>query len=112
MRQTGSRNRLITIDYDVIGDLAGIAGDTAKQYAHRGKYDPRDLQSVLRWINSRRAARGRPLIGQPFEPVFEPDSDENAVVLPVPSQHSLCYYDPVGACYRSDDGLGGIACRQ
>ena len=47
MRQTGSRNTLIRIDYDVIGQLAGIAGDTAKQYAHRGEYDPRNLENVL-----------------------------------------------------------------
>ena len=41
MRQTGSRNTLVKVDYDLIGDLAGIAGDTAKQYAHRGEYDSR-----------------------------------------------------------------------
>ena len=28
---------LIRIDDDVIGQLVGIAGDTAKQYAHRGE---------------------------------------------------------------------------
>jgi hypothetical protein len=43
MRQKGSRNTLVKIDYDLIGELAGIAGGTAKQYAHRGKYDPRNL---------------------------------------------------------------------
>ena len=58
MRQTGSRNTLIRIDYDVIGQLAGIAGDTAKQYAHRGEYDPRNLENVLEWVNGRRVAKG------------------------------------------------------
>lgn len=61
MRPTGSRNTLISIDYDVIGQLAGIAGDTAKQYAHRGEYDPRNLESVLQWVNGRRAAKGTAL---------------------------------------------------
>ena len=67
MRNNGSRNALIKIDYDVIGQLAGIAGDTAKQYAHRGEYDSRSLDSVLQWVNGRRAAKGLPLIGLPSE---------------------------------------------
>lgn len=37
---------MVKIDYDVIGDLAVIAGNTVKQYAHRGEYDPRELDSV------------------------------------------------------------------
>ena len=64
MRQVGSRNTLVKVDYDLIGDLAGIAGDTAKQYAHRGEYDSRCLDSVLRWVNGRRAAKGLSLIGK------------------------------------------------
>ena len=58
MRNKGSRNALIKINYDFIGQLAGIAGDSAKQYAHRGEYDPRNLENVLRWVNGRRAAKG------------------------------------------------------
>jgi hypothetical protein len=59
--------RLIRIDYDVIGHLAGIAGETASQYAHRGEYDPRNLENVLRWVNGRRAAKGVSLIGAPLK---------------------------------------------
>ncbi len=47
----------IKIDYDFIGQLVGIASDTAKQYAYRGEYDPRNLDSLLRWINGRRLAK-------------------------------------------------------
>ena len=65
MRSKGSRNTLIRINYDTIGFLAGLAGDTAKQYAHRGEYDPRNLENVLRWVNGRRVAKGLPLIGLP-----------------------------------------------
>jgi hypothetical protein len=72
MRQKGSRNTLVRIDYDLIGDLAGIAGDTAKQYAHRGEYDPRSLDSVLQWVNARRATKGLSLIGAP--PKNAPDA--------------------------------------
>jgi hypothetical protein len=52
MRQKGSRNTLVKIDYDLIGELAGIAGETAKQYAPRGEYDPRNLDD-------------RPTVGKP-----------------------------------------------
>ena len=31
MRQKVSRNTLMKIDYDLIGDLAGVGGDTANQ---------------------------------------------------------------------------------
>lgn len=62
-RPVGSRNTLVKIDYDVIGRLAGIAGDTAKQYAQRGQFDSRDLDSLLTWVNARRGAKGLPPIG-------------------------------------------------
>lgn len=62
-----SRNTLIRIDQDVIGQLAGIAVDTAKPHAHRGEYDPRNLKNVLRWVNGRRAPKGLSLISLPSE---------------------------------------------
>ncbi len=46
------------IDYDVIGHLAGMAGDTDKPHATRGENDPRNLENVLQWVNGRRAAKG------------------------------------------------------
>ncbi len=64
-RPRGSRNRLVTLDYDSIGELAGVRGNTAKAYAHRGEYNSRNLTSVMEWINRRRAAQGLPLIGIP-----------------------------------------------
>ncbi len=66
-RAKGCRNILIRITYDDIGELAGLAGDTAKQYAHRGQYDPHCLRSVLGWINHRRVRRGLSPIGLPKE---------------------------------------------
>ena len=93
MRQMGSRNTLVKINYDLIGDLAGIAGDTAKQYAHRGEYDSRSLESVLRWINGRRAAKGLPLIGMPSE--SHPEAEANCTVPLVPA--------PQNGHLRSDD---------
>ncbi len=76
MRQTGSRNKLITIDYDLIGDLAGVGGNSARQYAHRRKYNPRDLDSVLTWVNSRRKRQGQPMIGGCTANLREDDESE------------------------------------
>ena len=65
-RPRGSRNRLVSLDYDAIAEMVGgITGDTARRYAQRGEYDARNLESILRWVNGRRAARALPLIGLP-----------------------------------------------
>lgn len=101
MRRTGSRNTLVKIDYDLIGDLVGIAGDTAKQYAHRGEYDSRSLESVLRWINSRRAATGQYMIGMPSENPPETESDRTVQFLQAP-QNGLLRYDPMTGSYQSE----------
>jgi hypothetical protein len=73
MRQKGSRNTLVEINYHVIGELARIAGGTAKQYAHRGENDTRNLENILRWVNGRLAAKGLSLIGAPTKNV--PDAE-------------------------------------
>ena len=111
-RPTGSRTALIRITYDDIGRLAGISGDTAKQYAHRGLYDPRDLDSVLCWANARRGAKGLQLIGLPTDNTSdEPssahyDDDGPETVNSIPAQMetgSLLNYDPMTGCYREAD---------
>ena len=104
-RPKGSRTVLVRITYDTIGELAGgIAGDTARQYAQRGQYDSRDLESVLRWVNARRTAKGLPLIGLPTD-VGEAVSDEGSEAVsstPAPVQTGLLNYNPMTACYRED----------
>ena len=117
MRSKGSRNTLIRINYDTIGRLAGVAGDTAKQYAHRGEYDPRNLENVLRWVNGRRAAKGLPLIGLPSENATDAEnySDDESYVsskLALPPLDLSGGYDPLLGGYRSDGGMGGIASRR
>src|SRR5690606_4279399 len=63
-RPKGSRTVLLRIPDDTIGELAGgIAGDTARQYAQRGQFDSRVLDSLLTWVNDRRTEKGLPLIG-------------------------------------------------
>ncbi|MFN7293094.1 MAG: hypothetical protein ACK5YR_15695 [Pirellula sp.] len=112
MRSKGSRNTLIRIDYDTIGRMAGVAGDTAKQYAHRGEYDPRNLENVLQWVNGRRARRGLPLVGVPSENGSAAEADSPVVSKPAPLQNGLLYYDPIRGCYRSDEMPGSMAFRR
>ena len=74
-RPEGSRNTLIAITYDTIGELAGgIAGDTARQYAQRGQFNPRSLDSLLEWANARRTTKGLPMIGVPDQADPEPSA--------------------------------------
>ena len=104
-RPKGSRTVLVRITYDTIGELAGgIAGDTARQYAQRGQFDSRNLDSLLTWVNARRTAKGLPLIGLPTD-VGEAVSDEDSAAVtstPVPVQAGLLIYNPMTACYREN----------
>ena len=104
-RPKGSRTVLVRFTYDTIGELAGgITGDTARQYAQRGQFDSRDLDSALTWVNARRTAKGLPLIGLPSD-VGEAVSDEDSEAVtstPAPVQTGLLIYNPMTACYRED----------
>jgi hypothetical protein len=101
---------LLRLTYDTIGELAGgIAGDTARQYAQRGQYNPRDLDSTLTWVNARRNAKGLPLIGLPTD-VGAGDSDDDSEAVtretpfsPLTRTSRGAYYDPLTASYRYDD---------
>ena len=100
-RPKGSRNTLIAITYDTIGELAGgIAGDTARQYAHRGQYDPRDIDTVLAWVNTRRQRLGLPMIGVP-DGDNQVDAYQHARTLTTLETGPLVY-DPRRGCYRED----------
>ena len=103
--------RLNRIDYDVIGQLAGIAGETAKQHNPRGEYDLRNLENVLQGSNSRRAAKGLSLLGAPSENVSvalgcsEFKSNVSFPhASPLTSQRGR--YDPLLGGYRSDTAFG------
>ena len=110
-RPRGSRNRLVTLDYDAIAEMAGgITGDTARRYAQRGEYDARDLDSLLAWINRRRAARGLALVGLPDggAPAHSDDTPTPAEspkdIKPAVLAGGLLVYDPVAGRYRGPDG--------
>ena len=107
-RPQGSRSALIRITYDDIGRLAGISGNSARQYANRGEYDSRNLDSALTWVNARRTAKGLPPIGLPTD-VGAGDSDDDSEAVtretpfnpPTRTSRGL-YYDPLTASYRWD----------
>ena len=111
MRPKGSRNALIRITYDDIGRLVGVRGDTARRYAQRGLFDSRDLDSVLAWVNGRRAAQGLPLIGLPEG---ENQTASDGAATPVEAEEDIrvrvmpggLVYDPTTGTYRDDDHGG------
>ena len=97
-RSEGSRNALITITYDTIAELVGsISGDTARQYAHRGQFDPHDLESVFKWINTRRAGRGLAILGAH-------DGVEHSVINEqrLSAANNVLRYNPARGCYEED----------
>jgi hypothetical protein len=108
-RPRGSRNRLVTLDYDDIGQLAGVRGNTARAYAHRGEYDSRSLDSVLAWVNGRRAAQRLSLIGLPDGDNQVSDDTtapvETAGDIKLTAMAGGLVYDPMTGEFRGcDDG--------
>ena len=108
-RPQGSRNALIRVTYDVIAELAsGITGNTARAYARRGEYDARNLESILRWVNSRRQRQGLPLVGMPDAEVVCDDTPTPIEARPPYDPWSLFLsgaevYIPTIAEYRKLD---------
>ena len=102
-RPEGSRNTLIAITYDTIGEMAGgIAGDTARQYAQRRQFDPRNLDSLLAWVNARRTTKGLPPIGLPTGQVVS-DEDLATTSTPAPPEMgAILAYDPRTGCFQGD----------
>ncbi len=95
-RPKGSRTVLVRITYDTIGELAGgIAGDTARQYAQRGQFDPRNLDSLLAWVNARRNTKGLPMIGAPDSEAAELDT------VPASIQPNSCGYNALTGEYEA-----------
>jgi hypothetical protein len=102
-RPKGSRTVLVRITYDRIGELAGgIAGNTARQYAQRGQFAPRDIESVLCWVNARRTTKGLQPIGLP---TGRGVSDEDLAVTSTPAppeMGAILAYNSRRACFQED----------
>lgn len=59
-------SRLCSVTYSAIADWTGLTLQTVRTYATTGAFDRHSLESVLSWVNARRASKGLPLIGQPI----------------------------------------------
>lgn len=108
-RPKGSRTTLIAVNFDTLGRLSGLTGNTVRQYAQRRQFNPRDLDSALAWVNARRNAKGLQLIGLPTD-VGAGDSDDDSEAVtretpfsPLTRTSRGLYYDPLTASYRYDD---------
>jgi hypothetical protein len=83
-KKTRGERRFLSITYSLIAKLSGLTLATARAYGARKHYNPRDLDSVLSWINTRRAAAGLPLIGQPDPGAQPPATPETISEIPLP----------------------------
>ena len=101
-RPKGSRTTLIAVNFDTLGRLSGLNGNTVRQYAQRGQFNPRDLDSALAWVNARRTAKGLPLIGLPSDEAVSDEDSEMVPSVPAPVQTGLLIYNPITASYRYD----------
>lgn len=72
--RAGCGNRLWSLTYGQIAEWAGLKVSSVRSYAQRGEFAANDIESVLRWCNRRRSAKGLSLIGQPSENT-PPNSD-------------------------------------
>jgi len=103
-RPKGSRTTLIAVNFDTLGRLSDLTGNTVRQYAQRGQFNPRDLDSALAWVNAHRTAKGLPLIGLPSDVVEAASDDGSQVVASTPAlvQTGPLIYNPMTASYRWD----------
>ncbi len=92
---------LIRITYDTVGELTGIAGDTARQYAQRGQFDPRNISSVLCWVNARRQRLGLQMIGVPDgDNQDDARTTTSAPALPEMEMGAILVYDSRRGCFQ------------
>lgn len=64
-RPRGVGNSLWVLRYSWIAERAGCGVAAVRNYASRGDFDKRDMESVLRWLNGRRRRMGMILVGEP-----------------------------------------------
>ena len=73
IRKTRGPQKFAGVTYKQIAEWTGLTLHTVRSYASRGEFDPHKLESVLQWVNARRAKHDLPPIGQPAE-----DTPENS----------------------------------
>jgi len=63
-RKPGAESILIRLTYSDIARLAGLKRWTVKRYAGTQRFNPRDIESVIRFCNHARTRRGLPPLGE------------------------------------------------
>ena len=109
--RSGKGNRLWVLTYGQIEAWTGLRLNSVRAYASRGEFDPRDIDSVLRWVNARRARRSLPLIGIPdeFQPPISADSPtvENSTEKPTIADEPEKHGEREGSPEKPNVHLGG-----
>ena len=62
-RPHGAENRLWTLTYGQIAYWSRLKLETVRHYAYLKKFDPHDIESVLRFCNQHRAKKGLQPLG-------------------------------------------------
>ena len=76
-RKVGDEGILHRLHYSQLARWAGLRVSTVRAYASRGDFDRHSIESMLEWVNGRRAAKGLPAIGAPPENNSEVDTCES-----------------------------------
>jgi hypothetical protein len=53
--------KIWSLTYSTIAEWTGLRVVTVRNCASRGDFDPRDIESVLCWVNARRQRLGMPI---------------------------------------------------
>jgi hypothetical protein len=79
-QRTRGEQRLCSITYSQLAEWTGLALHSVRSYATTGHFERHDIESVLAWVNARRAANGLQMIGQPDSGVVVAKPDEGPFV--------------------------------
>lgn len=88
--KTRGPKRLASINYGTLARWTGMAEGSIRNAVNKGRLELDGIDSLIRWANERRAAKGLPPVGDPSEPppaAEAPPADiETASDPPVPNQ--------------------------
>ena len=93
--------KIWSLTYSRIAEWTGLRVVTVRNCASRGDFDPRDVESVLSWVNTRRQRLGLPMIGVP-DGDNQVDAYQHARNLTTLETASLLVYDPRTASFREN----------
>ena len=93
--------KIWSLTYSTIAEWTGLRVVTVRNCASRGDFDPRDIESVLCWVNSRRQRLGLAMIGVP-DGDNQVDAPTTTSTPALPEMSTILAYDPRRACFQED----------